>query len=99
MKIPLAVSATATVLITAPLVTPAKVEGVNMAQVDMQGRHFDDRDPGAFYRERRGFNSDTTVGIGPGGATIGSGQRCRTVATTVQGDDGRMIRRKERRCD
>jgi hypothetical protein len=96
MKIALAVAAAAAVLTIAPLVTPAKAQGGKMAQVDMQtGRHLDDRD----YRDRRGYNSDTTVGVGPGGVTIGSGQRCRTVTTTVQGDDGRMIRRKERRCD
>ncbi len=99
MKIALAVAAAAAVLTIAPLVTPAKAQGVKIAQVDMQtGRHLDDRDD-RYYRDRRGHNSDTTVGVGPGGVTIGSGQRCRTVTTTVQGDDGRMIRRKERRCD
>jgi hypothetical protein len=99
MKIALAVAAGAAVLTIAPLVTPAKAQGVKIAQVDMQtGRHLDDRDPG-YYGERRGHDSNATVGVGPGGVTIGSGQRCRTVTTTVQGDDGRMIRRKERRCD
>jgi hypothetical protein len=97
MKIALAVAAAAAVLAIAPLVTPAKAQGVKLAQVDMQtGRHFEDRDD-RYYRGR-GYNSDTTVGVGPGGVTIGSGQRCRTVITTVQGDDGRMIRRKQRRC-
>jgi hypothetical protein len=53
MKTALAVLAAAAVL-TAPLVTPAKAQGVKMTQVDMQtGRHLDDRDPG-YYRERRG---------------------------------------------
>jgi hypothetical protein len=103
MKIALAVAAAAAMLTIAPLVTPAKAQAVNqgvkMAQVDMQtGRHLDDRDD-RYYRDRRGYNSDTTVGVGPGGVTIGSGQRCRTVTTTVEGDNGRMIRRKERRCD
>jgi hypothetical protein len=98
MKIALAGAAAAAVLTIAPLVTPAKAQGVKMAQVDMQtGRHLDDRD--VRYYRGRGYNSDTTVGVGPGGVTIGSGQRCRSVTTTVQGDDGRMMRRKERRCD
>jgi hypothetical protein len=102
MKITLAVAATAAVLTTAPLVTAAKAQGVKMAQVDMQtGRHFDERDDrdDRYNRDRRGYNSDSTIGVGPGVATIGSGQRCRTVTTTVEGDGGRMIRRKERRCD
>ena len=44
MKIAFVVAAA--VLTTAPLVTPAKAQGVKMAQVDMQtGRHFEDRDP------------------------------------------------------
>ena len=99
MKIALAVAAAAAVLTTAPLVTPAKAQGVKIAQVDMQtGRHFDDRDPG-YYRERRGYDSDTTVGVGPGGVTVGPGQRCRMVTTTIEREDGRMIKRKERRCD
>jgi hypothetical protein len=69
-----------------------------MAQgVDVQiGR---DRDRDDDRRFRRGYNRDTTVGIGAGGVTIGPGQRCRTVTTTVERDDGRMIRRKERVCD
>ena len=99
MKITLAVAAAAAVLTIAQLATPAKAQGVKLAQVDMQtGRHLDDRDD-RYYRDLRGYNSDTTVGVGPSGVTIGSGQRCRTVTTTVQGDDGRNIRRKERRCD
>ena len=98
MKITLAVAAAAAVLTTAPLVTPAMAQGVKMAQgVDVQiGRDRGDR----YDRDRRGrYDSDTTVGVGPGGVTVGPRQRCRTVTTTVQRDDGRMIRRKERRCD
>ncbi len=49
----------AAVLMGAPLITQAK------AQVDMQGRHFDDRDPAAFYGERR----RGVVGDGPGRVT------------------------------
>jgi hypothetical protein len=98
MKITLAVAAAAAVLTTAPLATPAKAQGVEMAQgVDVQiGRDRDDR----YDRDRRRqYDSDTTVGVGPGGVTVGPRQRCRTVTTTIEGDDGRMIRRKERRCD
>jgi hypothetical protein len=98
MKITLAVAAAAAVLTTAPLATPAKAQGAKMAQgVDVQiGRDRDDR----YDRDRRGrYDSDTTVGVGPGGVTVGPGQRCRMVTTTIEREDGRMIRRKERRCD
>ncbi len=44
-------------------------------------------------------DSDTTVGVGPGGVTVGPRQRCRMETTTIEGDDGRRITRKERRCD
>jgi hypothetical protein len=95
MKIALAVAAAAAVLTTAPLVTPAKA--VKMAQgVDVQiGRDRDDR----YDRDRRQrFDSDTTVGIGPGGVTIAPRQRCRVETTTTE-RDGRWITREERRCD
>ena len=98
MKITLAVAATAAVLTTTPIATPAKAQGVKMAQgVDVQiGR---DRD-GRYDRDRRGrYDSDTTVGVGPGGVTVGPRQRCRMVTTTVERDDGRRITRQERRCD
>ena len=98
MKIALAVAAAAAVLTTAPLATPVKAQGVKMAQgVDVQiGRDRDDR----YDRDRRQrYDSDTTVGVGPGGVTVGPGQRCRMVTTTIEREDGRMIRRKERRCD
>ena len=96
VKIPLAVAAAAAVLTTAPLVTPANAQGVKIAQgVDVQvGRDRDyDRDRG------RRYDSDTTVGVGPDGVTVGPRQRCRMVTTTVEGDDGRRITRQERRCD
>ena len=102
MKIALAVAAAAAVLATAPLVTPAKAQdvkqGVKMAQVgvDVQvGRDRDDR----YYRDRRRYDSDTTVGIGSGGVTIGPRQRCHMETTTIERDDGRTITRRERRCD
>jgi hypothetical protein len=100
MKITLAsVAAAAAMLMltTAPLATPAKAQGVKMAQVDVQiGRDRGDR----YDRDRRGrYDSDTTVGVSPGGVTVGPRQRCRMVTTTVEGDDGRRITRQERRCD
>jgi hypothetical protein len=84
-------------LTTAPLATPANAQGVKMAQVDVQiGRDRDDR----YDRDRRGrYESDTTVGVSPGGVTVGPRQRCRMVTTTVEGGDGRRITRRERRCD
>lgn len=98
MKIALVVVA-AGVLTTAPLVTPVKAQGVKMAQVDMQtGRHYEDRDD-RDYRDRRRYDSGTTVGVGPGGVTVGPRQRCRTVTTQVERDDGRRITRRERVCD
>jgi hypothetical protein len=97
VKITLAVAAAAAVLTTAPLATPAEAQGVKMAQgVDVQiGRDRDDR----YYRDRRRYDSDTTVGVGPGGVTIGPRQRCRMETTTIERDDGRSITRRERRCD
>jgi hypothetical protein len=100
MKITLAsVAAAAAMLMltTAPLATPANAQGVKMAQVDVQiGRDRDDR----YDRDRRGrYDSDTTVGVSPGGVTVGPRQRCRMVTSTVEGDDGRRITRRERRCD
>ena len=101
MKVALAMAAAAAVLTTAPLVTPAKAQDVKqdvkMAQVgvDVQvGRDRDDR-----YRDRRRYDSDTTVGVGPGGVTVGPRQRCRMVTTTIERDDGRRVTRRERRCD
>ena len=98
MKISLVVATTAAMLTTAPLATPAKAQGIKMAQgVDVQiGRDRGDR----YDRDRRERNdSDTTVGVSPGGITVGPRQRCRMVTTTVEGDDGRRITREERRCD
>jgi len=90
MKIALTVAAAAAVLNIAPLVTPAK------AQVDVQiGRDRDDR----YDRDRRRYDSDATVGIGPGGVTVGPRRRCRMETTTIERDDGRTVTRRERRCD
>jgi hypothetical protein len=94
MNVSFTVAAAAAVLTTVSLITPTK------AQVDVQvGPGYDryDRD----YDSDRGrrFDRDTTVGVGPGGVTIGPRRHCRMVTTTVERDDGRMIRRRERRCD
>ena len=95
LKIVLALAAAAALISTAPLVTPAQAEGVKIAQgVDVQiGR---DRD--RYDRERR-YDRETTVGVGPGGVTVGPRERCRTVTTTVQRDDGSSFTRRERRCE
>ena len=98
LKIACAVAAAAVVFTTAPLLVgaiPAKAENVKVAQgADVQiRRDRDDRD------RRRHEEPDVTVGIGPGGVTVGPRQRCRTVTTTIERDDGRVVTRKERRCD
>jgi hypothetical protein len=98
MKIALTTALAAAVLMPAPLFVgsvPAEAQNLKMAQLDVQlGR---DRDRDDSYRHRR--DSDVTVGIGPGGVTVGPRRNCRMVTTTVERDDGRMITRKERRCD
>src|SRR5260370_39740929 len=68
MKIAFVVAAA--VLTTAPLATPAKAQGVKMAQVDMQtGLHIDD--PANYSRDRRRYDSNAPVGVGPAGGTTG----------------------------
>ena len=98
LKIALAVAATAAVLTTAPVVTPAKAQGVDV-QVGRDRDYRYDRDRDYRYDRDRRHDRDTTIGVGPGGVTIGPGRHCRTVTTTVESDDGRMIKRRERRCD
>jgi hypothetical protein len=100
MKIALAVVAAAALLTTGSLVTPAKAVKVAPG-VDVQiGRDRDDRYDGdrrqQFDHQR--LDSDTTVGISPGGVTIGPPQRCR-METTTNERDGRCLTREERRCD
>ena len=97
MKIAFVLAAAAAVLTTAPPATPANAQELKMAQgVDVQiGRDRSDRSD-RYDRDRR--RDDATVGIGPGGVTIGPRQRCRMVTTTVERGD-RTITRRERRCD
>ena len=97
MKIVLVLAAATAVLTIAPPATPAKAQDLKMAQgVDVQiGRDRYDRSD-RYDRDRR--RDDATVGIGPGGVTIGPRQRCRMVTTTIERGD-RTITRRERRCD
>jgi hypothetical protein len=96
MKIAFFVAAAA--LTPVPLVTPANAQVVKMAQVDMQtGLHIDD--PAHHSKDRRRYDSNATVGVGPGGATNGPRQSCRVETTTIQRDDGRRITRRERVCN
>jgi hypothetical protein len=77
---------------------PAKAENLKVAQagVDVQiGRDRDERS----RRDRRREDGDLTVGFGPRGVVVGPRQRCHTVTTTVERDDGREVTRRERRCD
>jgi hypothetical protein len=91
----LAVATAAVAFVTAPMFgnPPAKAEGVQIAQVDVQvDRDRRDRD------EHRDRDRDLTVGVGPGGIRVGPGNHCRMVTTTVQ-RGGRSITTRERRCD
>jgi hypothetical protein len=92
MKITFAVAIAAAVLMPAPLLVgaiTAEAQNLKMAQVDVQiGRD----------RDRRRGDQGTTVGVGPGGVTVGPKQNCRMVTTTVE-QGGRTVTRKERRCD
>jgi hypothetical protein len=97
MKIALTTALAAAVLMPAPLLVgsiPAEAQNLKMAQVDVQiGRDRSNR----YDRDRR--RDDATVGIGPGGVTVGPRRDCRMVTTTVDRGDGRTITRRERRCD
>ena len=97
-------AAVAAVFTSAPLsigTMPAQAGNIKMAQVDLQiGRDRDDRyDRDYLYGRRDRRDRDVTVGLGPNGVTIGPRQRCRSVTTTIDTDDGRRITKRERRCD
>jgi hypothetical protein len=97
LKIVFVLAAAGAVLMTGPLLggsVPAKAQELKMAQgVDVRiGRDRDDD----YRRGRR--DSDVTVGVGPGGVTVGPRRNCRMVTTTVERGD-RTITRRERRCD
>jgi hypothetical protein len=113
-RIALAVATIAAVVTAAPLfvgVNPAKAENLKMAQVgvdvqvgrDRDERVYRDRDrrdrDDRVYRDRDRRDSDVTVGFGPQGIVVGPRNRCHTVTTTVERDDGRRVTRKERQCD
>ena len=87
IKIAFIAAAAVAVLTTAPVITPAKAQGVDVQLGRDRDRDFDRR------------RNDYTVGIGPGGVRVGPREHCRTVTTRVERDDGRMITRRERRCD
>src|SRR5262249_34387187 len=87
MKIAFIAAAAVAILTTAPVITPAKAQGVDVQLGRDRDRDYDRRP------------NDYTVGIGPGGISVGPRQHCRTVTTRIERDDGRMITRRERRCD
>ncbi len=93
MKIAFVVAAAVSVLTTGPLTTSAKAQGIDVQIGRDRYDRYDDR----YDRDRR--RNDYTVGVGPGGVTVGPRQRCRTVTTRIERDDGRMITRRERQCD
>ncbi|MGY3492332.1 hypothetical protein ACVIHH_001092 [Bradyrhizobium sp. USDA 4518] len=102
LKIALVLAASAAALTTTSFANPAKAQGVKIAQgVDVQvgpdreDRYYRDRD----YRDHDRYNRDTTVGVGPGGVTVGPRQRCHYETTTSERDDGRRMTRRERICD
>jgi hypothetical protein len=94
MKPFLAVATAAVLFAVAPVFTgaaPVKAQGIDV-QI---GR---DRDRDDVRRERR--DRDVSVGVRPGGIVVAPRrERCRTVTTTVVRDDGRRIRKTERRCE
>jgi hypothetical protein len=91
MKLAFVAAAAVAVLTTAPVTTPANAQGVDVRIGGDRSDRYDDR-----YDRRR---HDYTVGVGPGGLRVGPREHCRTVTTRVERDDGRMITRRERRCD
>ncbi len=102
-KIALAVATAAVAFTAAPLfvgAVPAKAENLQMAQgIDVQvGRDRDRIREERIIRPRRD-REDVTIGVRPGGVVVGPRERCRTVTTRVERDDGRTVTRRERVCD
>jgi opacity protein-like surface antigen len=77
-------------------VISANAGGLQIAQAGVDVQVGRDR-----YRDEHPVSRDSgvTIGVGPGGVRVGPRERCRTVTTTVQRDDGRTVTRKERQCD
>jgi kynurenine formamidase len=86
------------VAIAVLFVTPAKAQGVKTAQVDMQtGLHIDD--PAHYSKDRRRYDSNATVDLGPSGVTIDARRRCRMETTTIKRDDRRRVTRRDHVCN
>ena len=98
MKFALAAAAAAAMFTSAPSFAGSSSDQgqiLTLAQATIEvpiGRDRDDRR----YRNRR---DDVTVGVGPSGVRVGPRERCRTVTTMTERDDGRRVKRTERRCD
>ena len=90
LKFVFSVAFAAAALTIIPVSTPSQAQGVDV-RIGRDRDHHRDHD--------RRHRSDTTVGISSGGVTVGPRQRCRTVTTTVERDDGRMVKKRERICD
>ena len=99
-KVVIALVAAGTMFAAAPSFVAsslAQADSIKMAQVDLDVRLGRDRDREYIRRERRDRDVDVTVGRR--GVVVGPREHCRTVTTFVERDDGRRIRRTERRCD
>jgi len=104
MKMILAAAAAVAMLTVAPAYsaeTTAKGDNLKIAQAGVDVRIGREREEPLRredrIRDRR--DRDVTVGVGPGGVVVGPRRNCRTVTTMVERDDGRRIKRTERRCD
>ena len=103
MKIILAAAAAAAMLTVAPAYSAesmAKGDNLKIAQAGVDVRVGREREEPLRREDRvRDRRDNVTVGIGPGGVVVGPRRNCRTVTTMVERDDGRRIKRTERRCD
>jgi hypothetical protein len=94
MKITFAVAAAAAVLTTAPLVTPAKAQGVKMAQFRSGGTATT-----ATIGTVAGGTTPTPQLASAQVVSPSANNSAATETTTIERDDGRRITRRERRCD